>query len=310
MSTTQPATAVLMVRPTSFGFDEQTAQTNTFQHKITSESRDAVRRQAEAEFDAYVEILRFHDIQVVIFEDSPTPPKPNAVFPNNWLTTWPDGTAYLYPMATESRRMERNLAVFDQLRQDFKISAVRDISSVERTGKHLEGTGAMVFDHANKVVYGCISPRCDKELFIQHAQSLGYRPIAFHAYENNVPIYHTNVMMSVQAHTAVVCSESIADEAERRLVLDTLRSTDHKIVEISYDQMNHFCGNVIELWSRASERFLVLSEAAYKAFTPEQRAVLGHDMKLLPVSVPTIEEVGGGSARCMVAEIFLPAKTN
>lgn len=306
MLISQSAAAMLMVRPASFGFDTQTAQTNTFQHVI-GESSAAVRRHAEAEFDAFVQVLRSHDIEVVVFDDAPTPPKPNAVFPNNWLTTWSEGRVYLYPMATESRRIERNPDILSMLRERFTVSEVIDISVAEETGVILEGTGAMVFDHAHKIVYGAVSPRCNRGLFEQHAEVLGYRPIAFTAQDKQgVPIYHTNVMMGVQSTTAVVCGESIIDTAEREQVFSTLRQTGHEVVDITHNQMDQFCGNVLEVRNVRDEPFLVMSSTAYRAFTPAQKEVLARDKTLVCADIPTIEQVGGGSARCMLTEIFLP----
>lgn len=298
-----------MVRPSSFGFDEQTARTNTFQHDIEYEAASAIQKRAEAEFEAFVSKLRRQSVDVVVFDDSPLPPKPGGVFPNNWLTTWPDGRVYLYPMATKSRRSERNPAALDLLKLRFTAEAIRDISATENEGGILEGTGAMVFDHPHKIVYASISPRCSEDVFRRHARDLGYQPITFHSYsENGVPIYHTNVMMGVQSTTAVVCSESITDELERKLVLDTLRRTGHEVIEISYTQMNQFCGNVLEVQNTRGERLLVLSGAAYDAFTDRQRDILSQDKTLLRADIPTIETVGGGSARCMIAEVFLPLK--
>lgn len=305
---TQSTSAVLMVRPTSFGFNEQTAQTNTFQHHLTLDAA-TVKAQAIAEFDTMVQKLRDHDIAVTVFEDTDPRPKPDAVFPNNWFSAWPNGDVYLYPMATESRRIERTSAALDTLDKSFVVNAVRDISATELHGENLESTGVMIFDHRNRIVYGCISPRCDEKLFTKHAQALGYEPVTFHAFgADGTAVYHTNVMMGITDTTAVICDEAITDTSEREMVLQKLQATGHDIVSISQEQMAAFCGNILELSNPAGEHFVAMSQTAYDAFTPAQRAQLSFDKTLLPCSVPTIETIGGGSVRCMLGEIFLPRR--
>jgi len=294
-----------MVQPVSFGFDSQTAQTNTFQNKLNLTAGEITRR-ALAEFDSFVERLRQHDIEVVVFRDEPLPPKPNAVFPNNWLSTWLDGRLFLYPMATQSRRIERSEKLLHDLNESFDIEEIIDYSEQEMSDNFLESTGVMIFDHVHKIVYGCLSPRCDERLFQDHAIELGYRPICFEAYANGAAIYHTNVLMGVQSTTAVICLEAITDPAQRKMVKNSLEKTGHEIVAITLDQMSHFCGNVLEVRNKQGDKFLILSQTAYDAFTEEQRQILGRDKILLPMAIPTIEAIGGGSARCMIAEIFLP----
>jgi hypothetical protein len=302
----QSTHTVLMVEPVSFGFDDQTAQTNTFQNKLAI-ADSQITHQALAEFDAFVERLRQHEIEVVVFRDQPLPPKPNAVFPNNWLSMWPDGRLFLYPMATESRRIERSHTLLDDLAEAFKVSEIIDFSNEEAAERYLESTGVMVFDHVNKLAYGCISPRCDEDLFQKHAIELGYRPVSFGAYADGTAIYHTNVLMGIQTTTAVVCLEAITHPTERTMVKASLEKTGHEVVDITLDQMSHFCGNVLEVCNKQGDKFLVLSQTAYDAFTEDQRRILGRDKILLPMAIPTIETIGGGSARCMIAEIFLPA---
>jgi hypothetical protein len=294
-----------MVQPTSFGFDEQTAESNAFQNKPTIGS-DEIRQKALREFRAAADTLSRNGIEVMSFEDEPVPPKPNAVFPNNWLSTWPDGRVFLYPMATESRRIERSQAVISSLKKHFKVDSVTDLSGHEKDSCFLESTGVMIFDHAHKIVYGCASVRCDAGLFETHAATLGYTPVVFHAYdENGIAIYHTNVLMGVQTSTAVICLDAITNAAERKKLVNSLESTGHTIVDITHAQMNAFCGNVLELENPGGQRFLAMSQTAYDNFTPEQRNVLSRDKTLLPLAIPTIEAIGGGSVRCMLAEIFL-----
>lgn len=297
----------MMVRPTSFGFNEQTAQTNTFQTKLAV-SETTLRQKAAEEFEAMVIALRSHGIRTAVFEDPDcTQAKPDAVFPNNWLSTWTNGHVFLYPMATASRRVERSFSALQTLSQDFKITQVTDLSETEQYGAFLESTGVMIFDHQNKIVYGCVSPRCDASLFTSHALELGYTPVAFHAYDQaGVAIYHTNVLMGVASTTAVVCAEAITDTRERAAVLAALRRTGHQVVTITQAQMAAFCGNVLELQNDEGELFLAMSRTAYQAFSRRQRAVLSQDKTLLPFDISTIETVGGGSVRCMLGEIFLP----
>jgi len=308
MKTNQSTSAVLMVRPTSFGFNEQTALTNAFQNH-TNLSADEVHTRANQEFTNMVAKLRENDMHVTVFEDSDTQPKPDAVFPNNWFSTWGDGHVYFYPMATESRRVERSYVAVQALAGEFKIAETTDISSAEAYGIALESTGVMIFDHINKIVYGCISPRCDASSFTSHALELGYKPILFRAYgQDGTAVYHTNVLMGVQSTTAVICAEAITDKADRKLVINTLKDTGHEVVEISQSQMSAFCGNVLELQRDNGELLLAMSQTAYDNFTNEQRSVLGVDKTLLPFSIPTIETIGGGSVRCMLGENFLPRK--
>lgn len=305
---TQSALSALMVYPTTFGFDDQTAQTNAFQHRLNLTSAQLTSR-ATGEFEALVATLRRSGIHVMTFQDTANPPKPNAVFPNNWLSTWPDGRIYLYPMATESRRRERSPVLLQQLKDHFKVTGIIDLSSSESTGTYLESTGVLVFDHMHRHAYACISPRCDRTLFEHHARQLGYKPIALHATDDKgVAVYHTNLLMGIQTTTAVVCLESIRDDAEREQVVTSLQQTGHTIIDITLDQMTRFCGNVLELHNQAGEQFLIISQGAYDALTSQQRATLGQDKTLLPVAVPIIEAIGGGSVRCMVAELFLPLR--
>lgn len=305
MKRQQSSQAVLMVRPTSFGFDEQTAQSNAFQHKPTANQRVTLKH-ANEEFQRAVDTLAAHNIDVVVFEDEPAPAKPNAVFPNNWLSTWPDGRIFLYPMATESRRSERTPVVLDALKRHFAVTDITDLSSAERDGNYLESTGVIIFDHVNRVAYACLSVRCDETLFTRHVTALGYQPIIFHAYDQHgTPIYHTNVMMGVQSTTAVICLDAITDKAERAAVVGSLTDTGHDIIAISHEQMSAFCGNVLELRNRRGDAFLALSQTAYDNFTLQQRERLARDKTLLPLMIPTIENIGGGSVRCMLAELFL-----
>jgi hypothetical protein len=308
VSTPQSAPSLLMVRPTTFGFDKETVSSNAFQHELAI-SRNTIRERAVAEFDAAVTTLRKYGIHVTIFEDFEAAEKPDAVFPNNWLSMWPDGHIYLYPMAAKSRRKERSNAAVELLKEQFIVNSLTDLSDSEKFGRYLESTGVMIFDHVARVVYGCLSARCDEELFIKHAGELGYSPIVFHAFDtHHVPIYHTNVLMGLQSTTAVVCLEAITDTSECGKLVESLEKTGHEVIAITQAQMQAFCGNVLEIQNDKRELFLALSQTAYDAFTPKQREQLSIDKTLLPLSIPTIETVGGGSVRCMLAEVFLPKR--
>ena len=306
MPAKQSPSSLLMVRPRTFGFHKETAASNAFQRQLELSSLE-IRQRANAEFDAAVDQLRDKGIKVIVFDDPEQTDKPDAVFPNNWLSTWPNGHTYLYPMAAESRRKERSNAALEQLKGHFELQKVTDLSNSEADGQFLESTGVMIFDHIAKVAYGCRSLRCDERLFREHANTLGYEAVIFDAFDkNNYPIYHTNVLMGVQTTTAVVCLDAITDTAHQEAVIHPLTATGHDIIDISHEQMNAFCGNVLELTNKEGERFLAMSQYAYDAFTLEQRERLSRDKTLLPIAIPTIETIGGGSVRCMLAEIFLP----
>ncbi len=301
------ANTVLMVRPASFGFNTETAVSNHFQRQLTAAD---VTAQVLAEFDAAVATLRGHGVQVQVFDDAPEPAKPDAVFPNNWFSTHADGRLLLYPMCAPNRRAERQPELVAALTREFEVREVVDLSGTEQENRFLEGTGSIVFDHAHRVAYAGLSPRTDSALFEQVAQQLGYRPVAFRATDaRGQEIYHTNVMMCVGPGVAVVCLHNIADAAERAAVVASLTATGHEIVDISQEQVGRFAGNMLALEPAAGGRpLLVLSQQAHDALTPAQRHTLERYAAMVPLAIPTIETVGGGSARCMLAEIFLPTK--
>ena len=301
------ANTVLLVRPASFGFNAETAVSNHYQQPLTGPD---LTGQALAEFDAAVATLRGRGVRVRVFEDAPEPAKPDAVFPNNWFSTHADGRLLLYPMCAPNRRIERQPELLAALARDFAVREIVDLSGTETDDRFLEGTGSIIFDHAHQVAYAGLSPRTDAALFEQVAQRLGYRPVAFRATDaQGQEIYHTNVMMCVGPGFAVVCLESITDATERVAVVESLTATGHEIVAISQAQVGRFAGNMLALAPAAGgQPLLVLSQQAHDALTPVQRQALAHYAELVPLAIPTIETVGGGSARCMLAEIFLPAK--
>lgn len=305
MSVSQSARSVLMVSPASFGFDEETADSNSFQVRPELTEPQTINH-AMHEFDAAVDKLRQANIDVIVYHGDPSENKPDAVFPNNWITTWPSGDVFLYPMAAANRRLERDKRVIELLAKRFAIADINDLSASEAESRYLESTGAIVFDHITQTAYGCRSSRCDEELFTEHVAELGYKPIVFEAFDQTgVPIYHTNVMMGVQSSTAVICSEAIADNTSRQAILESL-GADRHVIDITFEQMGAFCGNLLEVENTYGNKILVMSQSAYNAFTDQQLDQLSVDKTIVSVDIPTIEQAGGGSARCMLAEIFLP----
>ena len=305
----QSARTVLLVRPARFSFNSETAVSNHFQQAIAGLDETALQAQAFAEFDALVNTLRGKGMRVLVVDDTPEPAKPDAVFPNNWATFHPDGRVLLYPMCAPNRRAERRPDILEMLGREFVITQVQDFSGAEQEERYLEGTGSIIFDHMHRVAYAGLSARTDADLFRRVCAQLGYRPVAFRAQDaQGHAIYHTNVMLCVGARFAVVCLESIADPAERTTVIDSLEQTGHEIVDISLAQVARFAGNMLTLQPAAGPELLAMSQSAYDALTALQRQTLSRYADLLPLAIPTIETIGGGSARCMLAEIFLPEK--
>jgi hypothetical protein len=302
----QATSHILLIRPAGFGFNTETAGTNAFQNHLQESN---TQRKALEEFDAVAATLRAAGIQVIIFEDTKDPLKPDAIFPNNWISLHADGTIVLYPMLAPNRRIEKRPDIVEYLGAQFAVSNVLDLSAHEAEGVFLEGTGSIVFDHVNRVAYAAISPRTSKRLFIQLAEHLGYKPVLFQALdEQGKEVYHTNVVMCVGNGFAVICADCIADEAEKNTVIKCLADGGLEIIYISRGQMNSFAGNMLALRSKAGENILILSQTAFDSLEAAQRAVLSKYCRLLPLFIPTIETIGGGSARCMIAEIFLPAR--
>lgn len=302
MNIKQSAKNILMIRPTNFDFNEETADSNAFQTKA-----DFNKHKITAEFDSFVEKLKANGVTVFVFDDTVHPPKPDAIFPNNWISFHSDGIAVLYPMYAENRRTERRSDVVEKLKETFNIKKIIDLSEYEQQRQFLEGTGSIVFDHENKFAYACLSPRTNKKLFTKITKQLAYKPISFHALDSEgKEIYHTNVMMCIGQEFAVICLDSIKNEAERKSVTDSLLNAEKEIIEISVEQMNNFAGNMLAVSSNKDETVLIMSEKAFKVLNNKQKKKLANYCKILPVSISTIEKIGGGSARCMMAEIFSP----
>jgi len=299
------ASTILMVRPAAFGYNEQTAANNFFQSQ-----GEVVQEKVLAEFDNMAQLLVEHDIEVIAIEDTTNPPKPDAIFPNNWFCTFPSGVLSVFPMYAPNRRTEKRDEILHWIVDNFRIAGFEDWSEYEAEGQFLEGTGSMVMDHANKIIYACISERTSLALLKKFAPAHGYLAVPFQAADKNGnPIYHTNVMMCVGDGFAVVCLEAISDETERIAVRQLLEATGHYIITISSEQMHAFAGNMLELKNMHGKKYIVMSQTAWNSLDGNQRSQLRVYADPIVIHVPTIEQEGG-SVRCMMAEIFLPPNSN
>jgi hypothetical protein len=298
---------VLMIAPTRFCGNEQTSSSNRFQN-LGGVKNDAQIR-ARAEFEGLASALSTAGVRVHRFDDTPEPHTPDSIFPNNWVSFHADGTAVLYPMLAPNRRLERRSDVLESLnmQQRFRIKQLIDLTHRESENKFIEGTGSLVLDRVNRLAYVCISPRTDLDTLGEFAQLLDYEIVAFDAVDRSgAPIYHTNVMLSIGTEFAVLCSDSIA-ESQRTSVINSLRSTAHTVIDITHQQMESFAGNILELATVTGDRVIAMSEQAASAFTPAQRAQLIElGGAIISAPIPTIETLGGGSVRCMLAEVHLP----
>lgn len=298
---------ILMVRPASFQYNEQTALTNDYQNK-PSLSKQEVLKQAQQEFDNMVSLLEENGINVLVIEDTPTPEKPDAIFPNNWISMHQNGDIYLYPMKTANRSAERRKDIIEEIKEYFDVRTVHDWSSFEKQDIALEGTGSIVFDHVHHKAYACLSPRTDEKLFRKLCKELQYEPIVFKAYKSNgMEQYHTNVVMCIGEGFVVICLDSITDKGEKQEVLKSLKEDNLEIIEITTEQLEkHFAGNMLNVYNDNIDNVLVMSERAYKSLTAQQIEQIEKYAIIVASKIDLIEEVGGGSARCMMAEIFLP----
>ncbi len=302
----QTTNHILMIRPVNFKFNEQTAGNNKFQ--VASDAEN-VQQQALQEFDGFVEMLRSNGVEVTVIDDTLDPATPDSIFPNNWISFHEDGSVYLYPMFSANRRPERRKDILEQLAKKFELSHVTDLSFFEQQVLFLEGTGSMVLDRENKLAYACLSERTDEEVLNNFCLLTGYTPIAFKAIDQSrFPIYHTNVMMCIGDEFAVVCFDSIPDAAEKERVRNSLMNTGKEVISINFDQMNHFAGNMLQVQNANGESLLVMSEQAYQVLDETQVNTLSTYAKLIYAPLYTIEQNGGGSARCMLAEVHLPLK--
>lgn len=300
----QTTNHLLMIRPCQFAFNEETAVNNAFQAPTEDPE---VQSKALEEFNRLTDLMESHDIDVLVVDDSPVPPTPDSIFPNNWVSFHSNGTAILYPMFAPSRRRERKSGVLERVREIFKIRHILNLTDYEKQEMFLEGTGSMVLDRVNHMAYACLSRRTNKKVLEEFCRKMSYKPVVFEASDHfGQPIYHTNVMMSIGEKFCVICLESIRNEQQREMVRKELTRTQKEIIEISEQQMACFAGNILQVRSRRGDRFIIMSSAAHAAFRPDQLQALTKHGKILHSDIPTIEINGGGSARCMIAEIFLP----
>ena len=297
---------ILMIEPVAFGFNPETATNNYFQKEST---REDAQTQALAEFQNMVELLRSKSIEVIVIQDTLEPHTPDSIFPNNWISFHEDGTFVTYPMFAVNRRTERREDIIEYLyNRGFHASKRIDYSNFENNQIFLEGTGSVVLDRKYRRAYACLSPRTNRELFLRFCEDLGYKPIYFDALHqvggDMRPIYHTNVMMAIGSTYAVICLESIVNQEQREMVGRELQTTGHDVIEITSEQMNRFAGNMLEIKALDGALYLCLSQSAYNALSEAQRAQLARHAQLLIIPIPTIEALGGGSVRCMMAELF------
>jgi hypothetical protein len=297
-----------MIRPVNFSFNAETAVNNAFQVAAADER---TAEKALAEFDGFVQVLRDNGVDVTVIDDTPEPYTPDSVFPNNWVSFHQDGTVCLYPMYAMNRRAERKPDVLEALSRKFSIGKTLDLSPSEKEGIFLEGTGSMVLDRENKIAYACLSPRTNKKALQDFCEKMSYHAVVFRAVDSaGRDIYHTNVMMCVADKYAVICLDSLPDAAEKELVEVAVRSTGKDLVEISLEQMNHFAGNMLQVHNARKEKLLVMSTQAYESLTTAQTKRLTSFNRIIHSPLTTIETNGGGSARCMMAEVHLPLRVD
>lgn len=307
----QITNTILMVRPNSFRANEQTAVNNHYQKGITGVSQAQLELNAQEEFDQFVAKLRSIGVHVIVFEPKDGLDTPDSHFPNNWISFHENGNVGLYPMFAENRRTERREDVLEKLEESgFTINDIVDYTSAEDESLFLEGTGSLLLDRVNRKAYCALSQRADEELFIEFCEDFGYYPVVFTANQTvngeRTPIYHTNVMMCLAEGFAVICLDSIDDKKERKNVINHLKEDGREIIDITEEQVNNFAGNMLQVYGNGYQRFLIMSQAAYNSLTSDQISRIEKHTKIVASSLSVIEACGGGSARCMMAEVFLP----
>jgi len=303
----QTTSHILMIRPANFAFNDETAGNNAFQVKNNDED---VHSKALEEFDRFVSLLRKNDVDVTVVEDTPQPHTPDSLFPNNWVSFHQDGTLLLYPMYAPSRRAERKEHVLEKIYKQFRVTTKIDLSYYEKNNLFLEGTGSMVLDRDNRIVFACISPRTDRKVLDEFCKKMNYHAVVFTAVDGNGQrIYHTNVMMCVADKYVVICLDSIPDLEEKENLAEAIQKTGKEIIEINYDQLNNFAGNMLQIENNRGEKLLVMSTQALQSLFKDQVQKLNEYNRIIHSPLATIEKNGGGSARCMMAEIHLPVLT-
>ncbi len=300
----QTTSHLLMIKPVSFGFNAETAVNNAFQ---TKSAETNIQQKALKEFNDFVTLLQNNGVDVTVVEDTATPHTPDSIFPNNWVSFHHDGSLLLYPMYAVNRRSERKDHVLEKIKEKFEVTKKIDLSSYEKENIFLEGTGSMVLDRDNRIAYACLSPRTNEKLLTEFCRQMNYKPVVFDASDDNGrAIYHTNVLMCVADKYVVICLESITDPGQQKLISDTIINSNKKIIAITLHQMNHFAGNMLQVENDKGEKLLVMSDQAFEALTTEQVQELNRYNRIIHSPLTTIETNGGGSARCMMAEVHLP----
>lgn len=293
-----------MIRPVNFSFNAETAVNNAFQSQATDDIK--AQQQALQEFEGFAALLRDNGVDVTVIDDTPDPYTPDSIFPNNWASFHGDGTVCLYPMYAQNRRLERKPEVLQQLSRRFHIQTTLDFTGYEQKGLFLEGTGSLVLDRDQKIAYACLSPRTDKTVLLDFCEKMGYTPESFTAVDGKgMPIYHTNVVMCVGDRYVVICLEAVPDPAERESLANTISRSGKTLIPISLSQLSQFAGNMLQVHNDKGEQLLVMSTRAYSSLEPAQITRLTAYNRILHAPLTTIEANGGGSARCMMAEIFL-----
>lgn len=312
MKNLQTTNTLMMVRPVQFRLNEQTAVNNYYQKAIEGLSSAEIQAQAASEFEQFITKLRSKKINVIVIDDTPEPSTPDSIFPNNWISFHADGNIGLYPMYAENRRLERRSDIIEQLKnkEGLKVGEIIDFSGYEEENRFLEGTGSMILDRPNKIVYAAISVRTDEKVLADFCDKFGYKAVKFTAMQTvdgkRLPIYHTNVMMCVADKLAILCTDSIDNETEKKAVVESLEKTGKEVIDITEDQKHHFAGNMLQVNGEDGKPYLVMSSAALQSLDASQIERIEKYCEILSSSLDTIEALGGGSARCMMAEVFLP----
>jgi hypothetical protein len=309
----QITNTILMVRPVSFRMNEQTKVNNHYQKDVGRSLPATIQKKALTEFDSLVKALKKAEINVIVVQDTEEFNTPDSIFPNNWVSFHADGLTCIYPMFAENRRLERSEEILKTVEENgFKINNILDYSSAEKESVFLEGTGSIVLDRENKIAYCALSPRSDEVLFIEFCEDLEYTPISFRASQQvdgkRKAIYHTNVMMNVGTTFAVICLQTIPDKKQRKQVADMLTNSGKQVINITEEQVNHFAGNMLQVKGKDNESYIVMSKVALESLSKAQISIIEKHGKIIASNVSTIEKFGGGSVRCMMAEVFLPKK--
>lgn len=299
-----------MIRPVNFGFNTETAESNAFQDtKLAAQTKDVAQEDARHEFDEMVRQLQAIGVEVMVYEDTADPYTPDSIFPNNWVSFHASGTVVLYPMQAPNRRLERRMDIINNLAERFHVSRIVDLTHFEQEGKFLEGTGSLVLDRLNRVAFACLSPRTHPDVLAEFARQTGYRTVSFQAADaGGKAVYHTNVLMSIGDTFAIVCLAAITDPDERLMVRQELEKLNKRVIDITLPQMADFAGNMLMVQTQKGQKLVVMSTRALQSLTPKQIDQLDDYATLLDVDLAMIEGNGGGSARCMMAEVHLPRK--